>query len=399
MGSRTMSADKETISRLRDALVKMNKDYMTTKLELDQLKVEANASSISSPQQQQKPDLGSHLLKFSSKVKAFQSNINTKLATAGLQMKGQQNENADIVVNNDANDLNDKQQQHSHVNGSNVTDKETRRLRDDNESLQTQMANYKQMLKDAMESKDQLQKERNELLIKYGEAEEEIKKLKEASIADSNRYEQLLDSFRDENSSQIEIEKKKLYKAHDAKINDLNAQCVEYKQKYEELQTKWNENEGAWNDKFDLVVTERNRIKQQNKSLKKAFSSQELLHQKSSPHKNNNISAVYEVEEEEVKSLEAETKNAQIRELKEQMNEMKKRHNNEKSSLIQRLSVKPIQTKGGADQNRMNILVNSLFNLITEKEDIITAMTESKKYLGHRLLSLEKELSELKAKQ
>merc|ERR1712129_162075 len=210
-------------------------------------------------------------------------------------------------------------------------------------------------------------------------------------------YEQLLDSFRDENSSQVEIEKKKLYKAHDAKINDLNAQCVEYKQKYEELQTKWNENEEAWNDKFDLVVTERNRIKQQNKSLKKAFSSQELLHQKSSPHKNNNISAVYEVEEE-VKSLEAETKNAQIRELKEQMNEMKKRHNNEKSSLIQRLSAKPIQTKGGADQNRMNILVNSLSNLITEKEDIITAMIESKKYLGHKLLFLEKELSELKAK-
>merc|ERR1712176_933779 len=136
----------------------------------------------------------------------------------------------------------------------------------------------------------------------------------------------------------------------------------------------------------DLVVTERNRIKQQNKSLKKAFSSQEVLNQKSSPK--NDISAVYEVEEEEVKSLEVETKNARIRELKEQVHEMKKRHNEEKSSLIQKLSAKSVQTKGGADQNRMNILVNSLSNLITEKEDIITAMTESKKYLGHRLLSL-----------
>merc|ERR1712087_118175 len=114
-----------------------------------------------------------------------------------------------------------------------------RRLKDDIETLQTQMENYKNMLKESMEQKDQLQKERNELLIKYGEAEEQIKRLKEQSISDSNRYEQLLDSFQSENKNLIEIEKKKLFKEHDEKIKNLNETCQEYQQKYEDLQTKW----------------------------------------------------------------------------------------------------------------------------------------------------------------
>eukprot|EP01083_Nonionella_stella_P195260 719399_1 len=87
---------QETISRLREALASMNKDYMETKLELDQMKGSSKLEQQQNCQEhsdneeeymkQQKPDLGAQLLKFSSKVKAFQSNINTKLATAGLQM-------------------------------------------------------------------------------------------------------------------------------------------------------------------------------------------------------------------------------------------------------------------------------------------------------------------------
>merc|ERR550532_1063544 len=71
-------------------------------------------------------------------------------------------------------------------NQSKAADKETRRLRDDIESLQTQMANLKEMLKQSMEEKDQLQKERNELMMKYGEADEVIKKLKRQSAEESN---------------------------------------------------------------------------------------------------------------------------------------------------------------------------------------------------------------------
>eukprot|EP00483_Globobulimina_turgida_P011219 UN11240 len=129
------------------------------------------------------------------------------------------------------------------------------------------MNNYKTFLKLSMEEKDLLQKERNELLIKYGESDQEIKRLKKQSISDSNRYEQLLDSFRAENSSQIEIEKKKLYKECDEKINLLNTNCNEFKQKYEKLQETYNQNEEKWNDKFDLVVTERNSLKRKVKSL------------------------------------------------------------------------------------------------------------------------------------
>merc|ERR1712130_314230 len=133
----------------------------------------------------------------------------------------------DNVNGNEQSDDEQKQQ----VNDSNISNKETRRLRDDMESMQTQMENYKKMLKESMEQKEHLQKERNELLIKYGEAETQIKRLKEQSISDSNRYEQLLESFREENSSQIEVEKKKLYKEFDEKIKKLNENCMEYQQK------------------------------------------------------------------------------------------------------------------------------------------------------------------------
>merc|ERR1712228_931975 len=360
----------------------MNKDYMATKIELDKMK---SSTSDNSSSAQQKPDLGSHLFKFSSKVKAFQSASLNKLATAtaGLQLNKQQNGNAD---NESINEEEDQSQQQPQGADSSITDKETRRLRDDMESLQTQMENYKRMLKESMEQKDHLQKERNELLIKYGEAEEQIKRLKEQSISDSNRYEQLLDSFQSENKNLIEIEKKKLFKEHDEKIKDLNETCEENQQ------TKWDKNEEEWNGKFDIVVSQRNRLKNKAKSLQNDLS--EYLN-KNDYHKNN-VSSSFDHEFEKEDELKMEdTKTAQIKQLKDEMEELKKRHNNEKSSLlnsIQRLSSKSVQSKG----SDMHFLVNSLSNLISEKEDIITAVTESKKYLGHRLLSIEKELNELK---
>ena len=132
------------------------------------------------------------------------------------------------------------------------------------------MKSLKKMLKESMEQKDHLLQERNELLIKYGEADEQIKRLKQQSNIDANRYEQLLDSFRAENSTQIENEKK-LYKECD-KIISLNAKCEEYKQKYETLLNKWKQNEEGWNHKFDLIVTERNSLKRKVKSLQNDLS-------------------------------------------------------------------------------------------------------------------------------
>eukprot|EP01084_Bolivina_argentea_P039611 73198_1 len=215
--------DKETIARLRGALASMNQDYMKTKLELDKMKGPQQTAAATTASPSQASDLGAHLFRVSSKFKAFQSNVSIKLATAGKQynnLKQQQqqtmNEDNDDNINNDNNIVNGGD------DGVTVDDKkdkknnkkfiENRKLRDDIESLQTQITNLKLMLKTSMEEKDQLNKERNELLIKHGDGEELIKKLKEQSISDSNRYEQLLDSFRAENSSQIEIEKKKLYK-------------------------------------------------------------------------------------------------------------------------------------------------------------------------------------------
>ena len=99
--------------------------------------------------------------------------------------------------------------------------------------------------------------ERNELLMKYGEADELIKRLKRQSAEDSNRYEQLLNQFALENSEHIETAKKKLYKEYDSKLEALSGQCQEYKEQFEGLQQRWNDNEEAWNTKFDLVVSER----------------------------------------------------------------------------------------------------------------------------------------------
>lgn len=142
---------------------------LQTKLELE---------SMRQPQSQQQPEanksnIGSSLFGLSSKLKAVQSNINTKLQTAGIQIN-----NLNRLANEETIDLNEVDEVHNaemngngnghdeHSNASmdsgppptKTVDKETRRLRDDIESLQTQMANLKEMLKQSMEEKDQLQK-------------------------------------------------------------------------------------------------------------------------------------------------------------------------------------------------------------------------------------------------
>eukprot|EP01084_Bolivina_argentea_P171342 296851_1 len=384
MNNEKQNNDKETISRLREALANMNKDYMQTKLELDQMKGSQTVSSIATAQ---KADLGGHLLKFSSKMKAFQSNINTKLATAGIQINNLSNENGSINENDiEANEIEMDATTETNTNTNTNSDKEIRRLRDDIESLQTQIKQLKTMLKQTMEDKDGLQKERNELLIKCGEADEQIKRLKEQSIGDANRYEQLLDSFRAENTSQIEIEKKKLYKECDDKINALNASCTAYKQKYEELQNKWQENEEAWNNKFDLIVTERNSLKRKVKSLQNDLS--EFI--KHDNRSDNKFEQEQEQEEEEELKIDHDRKTKHIEELKIEIIELKRTYETEKMSLIntiQRLSSKAhVHSKG----SNMQFLVNSLSALITEKEEIIDSLTQSKRYLGHRVIELEK---------
>merc|ERR1712130_986844 len=107
------------------------------------------------------------------------------------------------------------------------------------------------------------------------------------------------DSMRSENSFHLELEKKKLYKQNDAKMNDLMHDLNEYKGKYEQVQTKWDENEEKWNEKFDLVVAERNRLKNKTKSLQNDLS--EYLN-----HKNSSViiakhpsTDAYEEEDEE----------------------------------------------------------------------------------------------------
>ena len=406
---KTSSNDKETISRLREALANMNKDYMQTKLELDQMKgsksssdllLNTNTTSSTSNTTPQKPDLGAHFLKISSKVKAFQSNINTKLATAGIQINNLSSNN------NDNNELEEEQEEEQQPQIVNNNDKETRRLRDDIESLETQMKNLKTMLKQSMEEKDQLQKERNELLIKYGEADEQIKRLKQQSNSDANRYEQLLDSFRAENSTQIENEKKKLYKECDDKINNLNTKCNEYKEKYEKLQKEWDENEDNWNNKFDLIVTERNSLKRKVKSLQNDLS--EYIHNNGNHHimnnhnmnsidnNNNNQDDDQDQDEEEELKINNNLKIKEIEKLKNQISELKKSHNNEKTALlnnIQRLSSKTTINSKGSD---MQILVNSLSSLISEKEEIIQSLTQSKKSLGKMLLAVQEELKQFK---
>merc|ERR1712187_914432 len=118
------------------------------------------------------------------------------------------------------------------------------------------------------------------------------------------------------------------------------------------------------------------------KSIQNALS--EYLN-KSDYHKNNQNNAMPKANdslndfEEDIKMEEA--KATQIKRLKEEIEELKKQHKNEKTSLlnsIQRLSSKSVQSKG----SDMHCLVNNLSNIISEKEEIISAMTESKKYLG-----------------
>ena len=250
--------------------------------------------------------------------------------------------------------------------------------------------------------------ERNELLMKYGEADEQIKRLKRQSAEDSNRYEQLLNQFAQENSQHIETAKKKLYKEYDAKLEALSAQCQEYKDKFEGLQRKWDENEDSWNHKFDLVVSERNAIKRKAKSLQHSLS--DLI---SKNDKNGGINdsaatrqlrsssltsmgSVDDFDDAEDKKLDAQ-RMQEIERLKAEIIDLKKGHQNEKTALlqsIQRLSSQSaVSSQKGSD---MGLLVNTLSTLISEKEEIIESLTQSKKFLGHRLLETEKELQKLK---
>jgi len=90
-------------------------------------------------------------------------------------------------------------------------------------------------------------------------------------------------------------------------------------------------------------------------------------------------------------------KNEEIERLKAEIVEMEKSHKNEKTALlqsIQRLSSQSaVNSQKGSD---MGLLVNSLSTLISEKEEIIESLTQSKKYLGHRLLETERELQQLR---
>jgi len=413
------SDDKETIARLRDALANMNQDYMQTKLELESMKQQ--------PQSQQqatsKTENGSSFLKLSSKVKALQSNLNTKLQTAANQINNlnrltneEEIDTSPLALDSSGNAASngncpDDAHRDSILDGaqSKTVDKENRRLRDDIESLQTQMDQLRLMLKQSMEEKDQLQKERNELLMRCGGADEEIKKLKRQSAEDSHRYEQLLNQFALEKAEQIESAKKKLHKEHDTKLEALSGQCQEYKRQFEELQGRWKQNEEEWNHKFDLVVSERNKLKSRCKSLRSDLSDFISKNDKNGTHsesavgrkiRSSSLSSTGSMEEADganeskLDTLRVE----EVKRLKAEIDEMTKSHKNEKMALlqsIQRLSSQSATQRSGSD---MHSLVNSLSTLISEKEEQIACLAESKRFLGHRLLTVERELQSLKSK-
>jgi len=151
---------------------------------------------------------------------------------------------------------------------------------------------------------------------------------------------------------------------------------------------KWNENEEAWNDKFDLVVTERNSLKRKVKSLQTDLCDHINKNNEHGMNWNNNKNSMEQFEEEEEVKMDKK-RNIELDKLKAQIAELKKSHNNEKTMLlnsIQRLSSKSTVHSKGSD---LCFLVNSLSNLISEKEDIIESLTKSKKCLGEIVLKYE----------
>lgn len=160
---------------------------LQTKLELESMKQQPQSQP--QPPTGAKSDGGSSLFKLKSTVKAFQSKVNTQLQTAGIHVNNLNLKSGDEPIDGNANDDTDAMSNgnsHEETQSESKTektvktvDKETRRLRDDIESLQTQMvwspfghliifgdfdrnlilkANLKEMLKQSMEEKDQLQK-------------------------------------------------------------------------------------------------------------------------------------------------------------------------------------------------------------------------------------------------
>merc|ERR1711860_231380 len=105
--------------------------------------------------------------------------------------------------------------------------------------------------------------------------------------------------------------------------------------------------------------------------------------------------SVDEFDDADDKRLDAQR--MEIQQLKAEMADLKKGHQNEKTALlqsIQRLSSQSaVSSQKGSD---MGLLVNTLSTLISEKEEIIESLSQSKKFLGHRLLETEKELQRLK---
>merc|ERR1712173_322538 len=87
----------------------------------------------------------------------------------------------------------------------------------------------------------------------------------------------------------------------------------------------------------------------------------------------------------------------EIERLKAEAAEMKRTHQNEKTTLLQ--SIQRLSSQSAANHQNgsdMGMLVNSLSTLIQEKEEIIESLSQSKKFLGLRLLELEKQLKQSK---
>jgi len=249
-----------------------------------------------------------------------------------------------------------------------------------------------------MEEKDAIHTEHAQLRLKHREAQQLITRLKRTSAEDANRYEQLLDRFREENSSAVDEVTERIQSECEKKMAELNADRMEAKGQLEQAMAEREQREEAWNHKFDLVVAERNALKRKAKSLQRDLSatmragsasgSVDAVEDQNRNHRIRSPSLSVDADE-----LKTDTrKDERIARLESELSEMRRNHKAEKSALIQRMSSNSTQSKG----SDMQFLVNSLSNLITEKEEIIESLTKSKQFLGHRLLEMEQELRKRK---
>ncbi|ETO13074.1 hypothetical protein RFI_24302 [Reticulomyxa filosa] len=450
--------DAETIECLRNALATMNTQYMQVKIELDEVRAENShlkaqmkpketvSSASSTPPIDSNVSTTNVFKKIRSTV--FASNPRPQAASmheektdkeitsthsegiASSESHRQQSPNLSSTPSVSAvASTNTNMNIHPSSNDKGVNTEiavQTEVINPNEfEKYKIRAKNFAEMLHESVKEKEQLRGERDELLIKYADAMDQISRLTTQMNEEREKWRK--ETVRRE-MEQVHVQERRTKdwnELHQKEMENYKMEVQTCKDKIKEQEVHMEQVQKKWEEKYDLITSERNSLQQKVKSLQSDLSKMvkspsahasaappqlfpdetTSLHSSNSHSRSRSHSYNYQLHDFILNgkpppppppppppnlglpshSIHDLSPNRKIQELMQRIADMQRQHETQKKDLIAMInrlsSDHNAHTQKGTDIQQ---LVNSLSATILEKEEIIRSLQESKHILGEK---------------